>query len=138
MPIESRKRLPEYEGKFITTTHLLKMIQKCESNACGNESRPSCLTLLDLRTENMIERDKPIPWIKTTCHTVRCLLDDLRKPEVRENISTDHPVVTITETGNRDIFAMRHLYGFGYRQVYGLRFGMRGWIKMNFPTEIQP
>ncbi|WDP88404.1 MAG: hypothetical protein HUN04_01035 [Desulfobacter sp.] len=42
-------------------------------------------------------------------------------------------LVTITETGNRDSFAIRHLSRFGITNIAGLKFGMRDWIKKRFP-----
>jgi len=44
-------------------------------------------------------------------------------------------VVTITETGNRDSFLIRYLYKFGNVNTKGLQFGMRGWLKADYPVE---
>ena len=41
----------------------------------------------------------------------------------------------MTETGNRDMFVMKYLYRYGYTNIKGLEFGMRGWIKSNYPVE---
>jgi hypothetical protein len=40
------------------------------------------------------------------------------------------------ETGNRDIFAMKFMYKYGYTNIVGLNFGMRGWIKPGYPAGI--
>jgi rhodanese-related sulfurtransferase len=74
-----------------------------------------------------------LPVIGEKCMIVSCLLDDLRNPEIRRKIPKDVPVITVTETGNRDTLAIQYLAQFGYRNIKGLLFGMRGWIKQNFP-----
>jgi rhodanese-related sulfurtransferase len=73
--------------------------------------------------------------IETNCNTIKCLLDDLSDPEVRSSIPKEGTVIIICETGNRDIIAMRYLHKFGYDNIFGLRFGMRGWIKLDYPVE---
>jgi len=80
-------------------------------------------------------KNKPIPYIKTSCSTVHCLLDNLQDPEVRSRIPRQGLVVIFSETGNRDWAAMRYLSKWGYTNIVGLQFGMRGWIKSGYPVE---
>lgn len=75
--------------------------------------------------------------IKTPCPTVFCLLDELQNARVRRQIPKQGLVVTITETGNRDSFAIQYLSKFGYANLKALMFGMRGWIKKDYPVKIR-
>lgn len=93
------------------------------------------MTLVDLRTEHHVQAGPALAVIKTPCPTVFCLMDDLRKPAVRDQIPRSGMVVTLTETGNRDKFAMQYLAKYGYTNVTGLLFGMRGWIKAGYPID---
>jgi len=119
----------------MTTDTLLEKIREVEKAGCSDKKGRSLLTLLDLRTENFLKTENPIPHIKYSCKTITCLLDDLRDPKVRSEIPLKGLVVTVTETGNRDTFAIAYLHTFGYRNLKGLRFGMRDWIKKNYPVE---
>ncbi len=44
-------------------------------------------------------------------------------------------VVSISETGNRDVFLQRYLHSFGYSDIYALEYGMRAWFKADYPQE---
>ncbi len=129
--------LPEYNGKFINADELLKEIQAAEKANCMDADGQNLLTILDLRTEHFLPTEHPIPDIHTACPTLHSLLDDLIQPDARARIPRIGRVVTISETGNRDIFAMRYLSKFGYTNIVGLEFGMRGWIKLNHPIQIR-
>jgi rhodanese-related sulfurtransferase len=133
--IESTKPLPKYEGMFITEDELLRAIASADKNDCKDLQNQPLLTILDLRTDNYLEADQPVPDIRTRCKTIKCLLDDLINPDFRKQLPREGLVVTLTETGNRDIFAMRYLYQYGYKNIKGLDFGIRGWIKLNYPVE---
>ena len=91
------------------------------------------MTIVDYRTEIFLDLGKSPPSIKTNCETVRLLLDDLALPEVRGRIPDKGRVVLVCETGNRDWAAIRYLYKWGYTNIVGLRFGMREWIKSDYP-----
>lgn len=115
------------------TAEELHAVITLEQDCSKNGSLPA-LTLVDLRTEHHVQAG-PVPVvIKTPCPTVFCLMDDLRQPTVRDQIPRSGIVVTLTETGNRDKFVMQYLSKFGYTNVKGLLFGMRGWIKAGYPT----
>ena len=133
--IDAIEPLPEYEGKFITADELLAMIKKADSNNCLDQNKKPLLTLVDYRTENFIKTSRPLPSIRTKCRTIRCLLDDLRDPEIRKQLPKEGPVVLVCETGNRDALTMKYLDKYGYTNTAGLRFGMRGWIKAGYPVE---
>ncbi|MBL7225660.1 MAG: rhodanese-like domain-containing protein [Desulfobacteraceae bacterium] len=53
---------------------------------------------------------------------------------MRNQIPNKGLVVLVCETGNRDWAALRYLYKWGYTNIVGLRFGMRGWIKSDYPV----
>lgn len=127
----TQERLPDYKAKFLTVEELHARVA---AGSCGGESN-AALTLIDLRTEHHLATIPRPPIIKTACPTIFCLLDDLQKKEIRNQIPKKGVVVTITETGNRDKFAMQFLSKYGYKNIHGLLFGMRGWIKAGYETE---
>jgi len=109
-------------------------------NPCGDGSGQPHLTLLDLRTEYHLDTDElengqPVVLIQTRCPVLYFLLDELQRPEVRAQLPKHGTVVTITETGNRDQFAIQYLSADGLTNIQGLEFGMRAWIKAGSPTE---
>lgn len=126
-------RLPEYEVSFLTGEELMAQVTSAEKNDCRGSAGKPLFTLLDLRTELSLDPAGPRVAIRTSCPTVVGLLDDLLKQSFREHIPSDSPVYVITETGNRDAFAVKYLSVFGHRNIIGLLFGMRGWIKADYP-----
>jgi rhodanese-related sulfurtransferase len=109
-------------------------LQLAESKGtCIDAEGKTLITLLDLRTDNFLQTEEAVPAIRTNCPVVKLLLDSLQDPAKRATIPADTPVVTITETGNRDKEAMQYLSQFGYTNIVGLTSGMRGWIKLNYP-----
>lgn len=80
-------------------------------------------------------KGRPVAYIKTNCQTFHCLLDDFQKPDLRKRIPRKGAVIVISETGNRDWAAMRFLSQWGYTNIAGLQFGIRGWIKSGYPVE---
>lgn len=132
--IDTLELLPEYKSQYLTAEEVLsKLIPS--NNTCKNEAGNPNVTLLDLRTEHHLKDVKRPLIIKSDCLTIFCLLDDLQKDEVRKQIPKKSLVVTVTETGNRDKFALQYLSKYGYENIYGLLFGMRGWIKAGYQTE---
>ena len=130
---ETLEKLPDVEAKFLTAEELLTKI--ASAGPCQNKNDEPTVTVVDLRTEHHLENvDRPLV-IQTTCPTIFCLLDDLQKETIRRRIPKDGLVVTITETGNRDIFAIQYLSKYGYQNIQGLLFGMRGWIKAGYQTQ---
>ena len=113
-----------------------KLLTEYEAKGCTDPDGNPLLTILDLRTESSVSSDGKPLIIKTSCKTATCLMDDLRNPEVRGRLPLSGLVVTITETGNRDLSAIRYLSQFGYKNIKGLVFGMRGWIKSDYPTAV--
>ena len=111
------------------------MIADAEANQCVDAHGAPIMTLLDFRNGMFLQPEKPFTKISTACRTIRFQLDDLLKPDVRARIPKEGLLVTITETGNRDIFVKRYLSQYGYGNICGLRFGMRGWIKKGYPTQ---
>lgn len=129
--------LPDYDAQFIIADKLFEKSKQAEANgSCTAANTEPLFTLLDLRTDKFVSTENSSPAIKTICSTINMLFDDLLDPEKRKTVPTDSLVVTVTETGNRDKEAMQFLSKFGYTNVKGLRFGMRGWIKQNYPTTL--
>jgi rhodanese-related sulfurtransferase len=127
------------DSRLITTEELLALLQSAKDNNCRNSSNQPLVTILDLRTENLLPPEPgtstSIPHIKTSCPEVIALLDQLQQPGIRNKIPKTGMVVTVTETGNRDQFAIQYLFKHGYDNLKGLMFGMRGWIKEDYPIE---
>lgn len=117
----------------MTTEDLNDQLVALEPNGCRDEVGNTVLTLLDLRNNSLLGPET-IPQIKTSCPTVWILLDDLTDPEKLSQIPHEGTVVTISETGNRDSFAIRYLVQYGFSNLIGLRFGMRRWLKLQYPT----
>ena len=77
--------------------------------------------------------------IKTSCPTLTFHLDDLIDNEpLRSSIPKKQMVVSISETGNRDLFLQRYLSGYGYTNILSLEYGMRAWLKADYPFEKLP
>ena len=131
--------MPKKETRFITAEELLALLQSAKGNECRDSSNRPLVTLLDLRTENHLPAEPgastSIPHIKTACPRIFGLLDQLQQPEIRKKIPKTGLVVVVTETGNRDRFAIQYLFKHGYDNLKGLMFGMRGWIKEDYPIE---
>ncbi len=102
--------------------------------SCLDEAGNPLVTLIDYRIGNFLPPNGPFPRIQTNCPVVECLLDTMGTAEVRAQIPKQGRVVLLCETGNRDPVAMRYLYKFGHTNVKGLRFGMRGWLKLGYPV----
>ena len=132
--IEQLEPLPAYKTTFWSAEELKTRLDEAGQNGCRAGDGSSLLTLLDLRISRIPEGGERPLVIDTICPTVTVMLDDLQKSMVRQLLTQNYPVVVVTETGNRDDYASRYLTRFGYENVYGLRFGMRGWIKANYPT----
>ena len=135
LPLDTINPLPQVESRFLGADQLFSMIQAADAKQCIEEDGLASLTILDFRNENFFDMENPPPRIQSQCQTIFLQLDDIRKPEIRKQIPLENKVVTITETGNRDDFAMRYLSKFGYSNIVGLQFGMRGWLKMRYPIE---
>jgi len=131
--------LPEYQhkDKIIQADILLEKIKQADSSNCLDRNKQAMLTIIDFQTANFIKTENPAPSIKTNCETIKCLLDDFSNPAVRSRIPKKGLVVLVCETGNRLWAAKRFLFKYGYTNIVGLRFGMRGWIKAGYPIDIQ-
>ncbi len=125
--------LPDYKGRNIASEELLENIKKASVCDCRQKNKP-LLTLIDYRV-GRVNNDLKIRSIKTDCETIIGNFDDFLEKEARQKIPRKGLVVLICETGNRDKYMMRFLQKFGYTNVVGLKFGMRGWIKKGFPVQ---
>ena len=136
MPLESQHSLPDVDVKFIEADALLDQLESAQAQSCIDSRGKPLLTILDFRDENFLHSDNPLPHIKTVCRTRMLQMDDIREPAVRSSLPGEGLVVVVTETGNRDEYIMRYLSQFGFTNIKGLRFGMRSWIKSDFPISI--
>ena len=134
LPVEVIDPIPEYTAAYHSTDELKKMLDEAEKTGCREADGTPRLTLLDLRTERAPEGSRSPLVIDTSCDTISGYLDDLQREDFRGRIPRTSPVVVVTETGNRDDYAASYLSKHGYTNVFGLRFGMRGWIKADYPT----
>lgn len=134
LPLESTHVLPETKVAFIEPDTLEAILSSTPENCTGTDGIP-LLTLLDFRNENFLNKGTPPPKIETGCKTISLLMDDIRLEDMRARIPKDGLVVTVSETGNRDAYLIRYLSQFGFTNVKGLHFGMRGWIKLGYPLE---
>ena len=138
LPLESIQPLPAYEGKFVSADELREKIAQADASGCVDHDGRPLLTLIDFRSSLKLSYRKGGDnyRIKTSCRTITALLDDfIDNPALINSVPKQGMVVTVSETGNRDIFLIRYLKKFGYTNIFGLEFGMRGWLKMNYPVE---
>ncbi|MBI9074567.1 MAG: hypothetical protein JEZ02_04075 [Desulfatibacillum sp.] len=134
--IESQEPLPEYEGSYMEAQELLALIRRTDIEDCKDKQGNPLFTILDYRTELVHNEGKDLPVISTKCPQLVMLLDDFADPVKRDTIPRTGTVILVSETGNRDPFAMRYLHNHGYDNIVGLRFGMRAWIKAGYPVEM--
>lgn len=134
LPIAFTDRLPDIQTSALSAEALLDKLTRL-SGRCGPGTDRLPLVILDLRNEPVLSPGKRSVRIKSDCPTIHMLLDDLLKKEKRDLIPESALIVTVTETGNRDDFAIRYLSRFGITRIKRLRYGMRGWIKKRYPVE---
>lgn len=135
LPLVAIHPLPKIDAGFIAADTLKQTLEAARVKECTDPHGRPMVTLLDFRNENRLQPDDRPPRIQSGCPTQTLLLDDLKNPQIRSAIPKDGLVVTITETGNRDVYVMRYLSQFGFTNLKGLQYGMRSWIKLDFPTE---
>jgi len=133
LPLESIHPLPDVEVKFIEADVLLKQLEEAQLQDCVDPQGIALLTILDFRNENFLHPENPPPRILTSCATRMLQMDDIREAAVRSSLPQKGLIVTVTETGNRDAYIMRYLSQFGFSNIEGLHFGMRSWIKRDYP-----
>ncbi len=99
------------------------------------------VTLLDFRNlgASKLKTGSDRFRIKTPCPILTFHVDDLLDNKaLRSTIPKDKLVVSVSETGNRDVFLQRYLSGFGFTNIYSLQYGMRAWLKGAYPSESLP
>jgi rhodanese-related sulfurtransferase len=130
--------LPEYKGTAISADDLVKKLQQAETSNCIDSNGAAMITLLDFRNLGAQKQKTGGDRyrIKTSCPTLTFHLDDLiNNAPLRSSIPKKQIVVSISETGNRDLFLQRYLSGFGYTNILSLEYGMRAWLKAGYPSE---
>ena len=131
-PTDSIDPLPDYEGEFITVAELLEKLNRAEETNCLDGDKYA-VTILDYRVNRAWGGIENTVDIVTSCRVVAFLFDDIQKEEIRKLIPRSGTAVLLSETGNRDKVAMQFLSKYGYTNIVGLKFGMRGWIKAGYP-----
>lgn len=130
--------LPETDITFINVDDLLAKINEADGSNCEDSSGQPLLTLLDFRApfQQASRRGSDKYRIKTNCRTITALLDEfIDNKTLIDSIPDTGQVVAICETGNRDRFLIRYLSKFGKKNIVALKYGIRGWIKANYPVE---
>lgn len=138
LPVTSIEPLPEYKGKFISAEELRAKLSEAFPKDCQDDKGDSLVTLVDIRSSLHLNkrRGADLYQILTNCPIKSVLLDDfIENMELIRSIPKKGLVVSVCETGNRDIYLMKYLSKFGYTNVVGLQFGMRVWIKKDYPRK---
>ena len=138
-PVDSIDPLPEYDGPFISAEEASEKLAKAEATGCKDSAGDPLYTLIDFRSSLKLTEKKGGDRyrVKTSCQTIYALLDEFIDNEPLINsLPGKGLILTISETGNRDKYLMKYLYKFGLENVAGLQFGMRGWLKGNYPVEL--
>ncbi len=132
--LKSIDPLPDLKPEFISAQALKDRLSTV-SETCMDEKGQPVITIMDFRNEAVLNAEHPPPRIKANCRTITLLLDDLLKKSVVDSIPRSGIVITVTETGNRDTFVIKFLSKFGFDNIKGLEFGMRGWLKNRYPVD---
>lgn len=135
---ESIDPLPDVKVDFIDADQLMTSIAEAEQKNCIDTNGQPLLTLIDFRTSKSrsVKKGADKYQIQTKCLTVTALLDDfIDNNDLIRSIPEKGLTVSISETGNRDIFLIRYLAKFGKTDVQGLKYGMRSWLKADYPVE---
>ncbi len=138
LPVVSIDPLPDYKAKFISAEELKAKLSNALSRNCRDSRGNPLVTLIDMRSSLHFKNKKgaDLYQILTNCPIKTLLLDDfINNEEVIRSIPRKGLVVSVCETGNRDIYLMKYLSKFGYTNVVGLQFGMRVWLKKDYPTQ---
>ncbi len=138
LEVKSIDPLPSVPVRFINNIELLKKMEENQQHGCPSVPGENILTIIDFRSSLQLaeKRGGDQYRIKTGCRTITAMLDDfLHNHELVNLVPRSGLVVTVSETGNRDQFLIRYLHSQGYDNVVGLRYGMRGWLKADYPVE---
>ncbi len=117
----------------IESDELYATLKELEPLECRSSEGVPLLTLLDFRNSSL-SKNSSFKKIATSCPTRSYLLDDILLPEVRAELPESGQVIIMTETGNRDEFVIRYLSQYDFKPFISLKYGMRGWLKMRYPT----
>ena len=135
---ESIDPLPDSKVNFIDADLLMTRITEADEKDCVDKSGQPLLTLIDFRISRTLSAKKGADkyQIKTKCLTVTAVLDNfIDNNNLIRSIPEKGLTVSISETGNRDIFLIRYLSKFGKTNVLALKYGMRSWLKADYPVE---
>jgi len=136
--VQAIEVLPDTEINLIDADELMMLIAAADKQNCIDSRGQPLLTLIDLRVAKGHSGKKGADKyrIKTRCHTITTLLDDfLDNSPLIQSIPENSLTVSISETGNRDEFLIRYLSKFGRNNIRMLTYGMRSWLKANYPVE---
>jgi 3-mercaptopyruvate sulfurtransferase SseA len=135
---ESIDPLPETKVTFIAADQLMTSITEADEKDCIDKNGQPLLTLIDFRISRnlFVKKGADKYQIKTKCLTVTVLLDDfIDNNNLIRSIPEKGLTVSISETGNRDTFLIRYLSKSGKTDVQALKYGMRSWLKADYPVE---
>lgn len=137
-PVESIEPLPETPVHFIDVDQLRRLLSEADKTNCMDTKGKPLLTLIDFRASrsHSVQKGADRYQIATQCRTISALLDDfIVNSSLIESIPEAGITISISETGNRDTFLIRYLAKYGRLDVQGLKYGMRGWMKADYPVE---
>lgn len=135
---ESLEPLPQAGVHFINGKELNIALAEANERNCTDIDGTPLITLIDLRAfqKHSPKRGADKYKIKTNCQTIPVSLDDFsHNPQVLQSLPQNGAIVSISETGNRDTFFIRYLSQFNINNIRGLKYGMRNWLKANYPVE---
>lgn len=136
--VESIERLPEVKVDFIDADELMEKITEANKKNCVDSTGQPLLTLIDFRSSLQLSTKKGADKyrIKSNCRTITAVLDDfIDNDRLINSIPEKGLSISISETGNRDVFLIKYLSKFGRTNVKGLKYGMRSWMKANYVIE---
>jgi len=136
--VESINPLPDTKINAIAVDELVAILTEADITNCVDADGHPILTLIDFRTPPNDSHKKGADkyQIKTKCKTIKAALDDFIDNKALIESIPDHGLtITVCETGNRDEFLIRYLSQFGKTKIMRLKYGLRNWLKANYPVE---
>lgn len=139
--VESTTPLPEIKVAFIHVDDLLASLTEADKQNCMDSDGNPLLTLIDFRISHTLQEKMGADkyQIQSRCRIIKAQLDDfIDNQQLIDTIPDTGQVISISETGNRDRFLIQFLSQYGKSNIRGLKYGMRNWVKSNYPAKIVP
>lgn len=137
--VDSVDPLPKLKVHFVNADELQTILQEADQQNCKDRKNNPLVTLIDFRISPTLQAKMRADTyqIQTTCNTIKAQLDDfIDNIELIESLPDMGQIISISETGNRDRFLVQYLSQFGKTNIRALKYGMRSWLKMGCPIEM--